>query len=101
MTRKKIPKKVTILGQVFTVKIVDAGTLQKETGFSSVGGMNFSRRIILVKNNMSADDTWLTFLHECVHVGTFMAGLNQVTIPEVQEIWCETLANTFMDIFVR
>lgn len=98
---KKLPKKVTILGRVFTVKLVSSEVLANEVGQGSVGGMNYSRRLIWVQNDMSWDDTLVTYFHECVHAATFIVGLNQVTSRDLAEVWCETMANTFRDVFVK
>lgn len=98
---KKLPKKVTILGRTFTVKMATPEELLKETGVSAVGGMNYSRRLIWVQKDMSDDDTLVTYFHECVHAATFITGLNQITSREMTEIWCETMANTFSDVFIK
>ena len=63
-----------------------------------MGGMNYTRKSIMISNNMSKEDMYITYLHEVCHVGMYVAGLNQVIPLEMQEILCETLANTFFDV---
>lgn len=93
----KIPKSVTILGRKFTVKVVSKEYIEKEIGPGVMGGMNYTKKSILVSNNMSREDMYITYLHEICHVGMYVAGLNQVIPSDIQELLCETLANTFYD----
>lgn len=93
----KIPKSVTILGRKFTVKVVTKEYIEKEIGLGTMGGMNYTKKLILISNNMSKEDMYITYLHEICHVGMYVVGLNQVIASEIQELLCETLANTFFD----
>lgn len=93
----KIPKSVTILGRKFTVKVVSKEYIEKEIGPGVMAGMNYTKKSILVSNNMSREDMYITYLHEICHVGMYVAGLNQVIPSDIQELLCETLANTFYD----
>lgn len=94
----KIPKTVTILGRKFTVKVISKEVIEKEIGTGVMGGMNYTKKSILISNNMSKEDMYITYLHEVCHVGMYVTGLNQVIPSEMQEILCETLANTFFDV---
>lgn len=94
----RIPKTVTILGRKFVVKLTDANKLKEATGVNSVGGCNYSMKQILILKDMSKEDQVLTLFHEVAHVIQITAGLNQVTSPDMIEVWCETMANGFMDL---
>ena len=97
----KIPKSVVVLGRRFTVKVVSREYIEKEIGIGVMGGMNYSRKLILISNNMSKEDMLVTYFHELCHAGMYVAGLNQIIDPSVQEILCETLGNTFYDVIKK
>ena len=94
----KIPKSIVILGRKFSVKMATSDQLKEATGFASVGACNYSKKLILLHKEMSKEDQLITLFHEVAHVIQITVGLSQVTTPEMTEVWCETMANGFLDL---
>ncbi len=94
----RFPKSVTILGRKFAVKLVTTEKLIAVTGQRSVGALDFSGKTIYILKDLSRDEQFLTLYHEVAHAVQSTVGLDQITSPELAEIWCESMANGFMDL---
>jgi len=94
----KMPKAVTILGRKFKVVVVSPEKMKAMTGLDLSGAMNFTKRLILIEDSHSKEDMIVTLHHEVAHVVQFITGLAQVTDPNMAEIWCESMANGFLDL---
>lgn len=95
---KKLPSKITILGRNYRITEVSMQKMQQTTETPSMGAVDWSTRRILIIKDMTNEDKLLTLAHEIVHIGMNTAGLDQVTNRKIQEIICETMANSFMDL---
>lgn len=60
--------------------------------------MNFSKKLIYISDDMTAEDQMLTLLHECHHVIGYINGDVQVSTHEQFETRAETYANGFLDV---
>lgn len=97
----KLPKKVNILGREFTVELKDGLEVGKIAGYnhSVSGAMNFHKKLILISNSLTKEDTIITFLHECHHAISYITGQSQVVNNDRFEIDAECFANGFYDVF--
>ena len=80
------------------VKHVDASILKELTGMNAVGACDYSGKKIYILKGMSKDDQMITLFHETAHAIQAVVGLNQITSPDLAEVWCESMANGFMDL---
>jgi hypothetical protein len=88
-----------ILGRRFKVKYVGRGTLDSLSGDSNATACtDFYSRTILIDKSLPKHEKRIALFHEATHCAQHITGLNQVTTPEMQEIWCETMANLFEDL---
>lgn len=94
----KIPKSITVLGRKITIHLVDSEKLRELTGMGAVGACDYSGKKIYILKDMSREDQILTLFHETAHAIQSVVGLNQITTPDLIEIWCESMANGFMDL---
>ena len=97
----KIPATITILGRKFTVKndLSDSQMAKMvDDGSCPMGAMNYSLRIIAIKEHKNKEEQFVTFFHECLHAMQYIVGLNQITNPDVAEVWCESGANAIYDM---
>lgn len=93
-------KSITILGRTFKIKKMSQDNLAIEIGSTgAVGAMSYSEKLILIAEGLTEEDELLVTVHEAIHAAQFITGLNQITDPLMAEIWCETMANTFLDLF--
>lgn len=100
--KKKLPRKVVILGRTFTVKSsLSEEQMRKAMPDNScpLGAMNYSEKVILVRKHHCPEEELITFIHECLHAMQYTVGLSQVTDGHMQEIWCESGAAAMFDVF--
>ena len=97
-----IPSTVTILGRKFKVRFKDREELAKiynKPGSAPDAMLTFSKRRILISNDMNEEDTVVGFLHECNHAIDYITGFSQTLDYDKFEISAETRANGFYDVF--
>lgn len=95
----RIPKKISVLGVAYTVKIVSAEQMRKETGSDTlVGQYDCYKRQILIKNVSSRKEMYATFLHEWAHALMWVNGVSQSLSCEMQEVMAQTLSYAIQEL---
>lgn len=87
----RLPKTITIFGQVYTIKLV--------LNLDSVGLCDFDNSIIYIRANQAPEQLFLTLLHEINHAIQFRTGLYQALSREVQEVISENFSVAYREIF--
>lgn len=86
----KIPKKVTIFGKKFKVKIVDTHEF--------AGLMDSEKATIYLSIHQSDQQLIATFFHEAYHAMHWRIGLNQALSRDMLEVLAESQATLLMEI---
>lgn len=86
--------KVDILGKKVTIKRTARKTMSKEFGYPVDGYFCPSKYEIHIAKDMEKEKFKQTLLHELIHVCMNRVGADQVISPELQEILCESIANS-------
>lgn len=97
--RKKLPRKISILGKKYSLKIVNEKTMGITTnGVSAFGCIDLNLNKILLLEGQTQEQLLLTLMHEVIHLSNSIVGLDQVISLELQEIQCESSSNAIMDL---
>lgn len=87
-------KSVTILGRRF--KIILAQNIKHED--RDAGGLvDFDEMTISLDSDMGSTQREKALLHEIAHIGCDVSGIDQRITPEMVEVICQTMSNTFYD----
>lgn len=96
----KIPNRITVLGRAYKVSLKNDKFLKRETGMHVDGSINYGAKNIYIKEDMLQTSKEYTLIHETVHLIMNTTGLDQVILPELQEIICESITSGMHD-FMR
>jgi len=94
----KIPKSVIILGRKFKLKQVSQMVIDEYAGSPVEACVDITNAIILVRKDIPENDKILAIFHETQHIAHHVCGISQVISQEMQEIICETSAQSFADL---
>jgi Zn-dependent peptidase ImmA (M78 family) len=95
---KKFPKKISVLGRSYKVKFLPFEKLTIIAGEESFACVDYSNHVIFIAENLSEYEKMISLFHEMAHICQITVGLNQVISPDLQEIICESMANSFADL---
>lgn len=87
--RSKIPKVVNVLGHEYTVELVPASSLGRNTA----GLTTYPARKIELDESYTGELVWLVFLHELKHAYDYECGLTQIFTPRELEKECDAFAS--------
>jgi Zn-dependent peptidase ImmA (M78 family) len=96
--KKKFPKQINVLGRKYKVKLISFKKLTEIAGQESYACVDYSNNVIFISENLSEYEKMISLFHEMAHICQITVGLNQVISPELQEIICESMANSFADL---
>jgi flagellar biosynthesis/type III secretory pathway ATPase len=94
----KMPKHISILGRKFSLKFTSEARLIEMTGKRAFACVCFETKTISIMETLSPEDQMISIIHEVTHIGHVISGLNQVISNKLQEVLCETNANSIVDL---
>jgi hypothetical protein len=93
-------KSLKILGKTVKIKRMSREKIAKVVGFSAHGCYDPIKSTIYIETESKEDLKFqtITMYHEICHAIMSVAGLDQVILPDLQEIICETFSNALVEI---
>ena len=91
----KLPKSINILGQ--DLQVIE-GPLDR-----MYGCYDYIQKCIFIDTEVHKkwnEDIQATFIHEMIHAVSKRVGLNQSIDRDIEEIICESIANSITDNFI-
>jgi|688.fasta_scaffold444643_2 hypothetical protein len=96
--KKKMPSKLTILGRSYKLKLVSEKKMIELIEVPAWAAVDFTNKQILIQETLSEEEMMISLFHEIGHIAQVVTGINQVISQEMQEILCETMANSMIDL---
>jgi hypothetical protein len=97
---KNFPKKITILGRKYSIKMTNTETMVKIANFPCEACVDFNTKIIYIHKDLSQEEKLIGLFHETQHIAHMVSGASQVLSPEMQEILCESVSWAFYDLMI-
>jgi len=95
----KIPKRITVLGDVITVHQVDDKTIKKVAGEHDILGlaMLLEGKILLLKT-LSNKEKHRVLIHEICHFVMYKTAANIGISGELEEVVCQSFSTAFAQL---
>lgn len=93
---KKLPKKISVLGQVYSLKLVE-GLMERD---QLEGYVSPHEYLICVDKSLKGQVLRRVLLHELAHAYAFECGLHEFLSGQSLEMFCQTFSSLISHLFL-